>query len=1260
MSTAPLRHLSIRVPWHDRAWDGTVCACPGRNTACLKLKNIAESKDEAREEAVAGQSMRDLDPADLPPCVKERGTFMAPFAITREHAHPYTQYGSEAHAHFRPTTITYPTYATGAVPFRWMNTSSLVGGKEDPGLIARFPLEAIDLRLEPGKDVLGFTTNWLQDHRNQRTALDCFWSHLRPAESLVFLYAKQTPLADDTGRRVIIGVGKVRTIGRLNEYAYDGEPEDRLRSLIWERMIEHSIRPEGGDGFLMPYHDVLRLAGEQPDFDPAETVAFAPEDRFVEFSYGAEHVSHDAAISALLACRAALERTKGLVPLSVDAQEAWIDRELGRLWKRRGAFPGLGAILSATGMPLGHHLAQALVDAVSEDGDPWPAWFAAMADPGKLLPGDLGSRIDATMARSWIRMPPERRDFLRLISRIDLGPEQADLIALPENRRAAGISLNDAAFIGNPYLLYESTRLGDHPIEVGTVDRGILPPQQIRLRFPLPGEAPVSSPLDARRLRALAIRELEQAAALGDTLRPRDGIVTTLRGGSGDPNEEPCQVTGDLLAVAEADTFAGEIVCQALADDRPAYQLRRLAATGELIRSTVLKRLAGRRHTSAHDWRAQLDRFLADKPLPIDVEDQALEDRARHEKAAALRELAASRLSVLIGPAGTGKTTLLAVLCQQPEVHKGGILLLAPTGKARVRLTSEVAARLGIDGVQAQTLAQFLSASGRYDDRTQRYRLIGKPGTACGRTIIVDECSMLTEEMLAALLEAVASVDRLILVGDHRQLPPIGAGRPFVDIIRRLTPSGIDAVFPRVGPGFAELTVPRRQGGGSREDLQLAAWFGGAAIAPGEDRVFEILAGRRGSDHVSCVRWDSPAQLDEQLRKALADHLAFPADLNESQAFARSLGAKLGDNGYAWFNNTYRDRPGAGASAEAWQVLSPVRQQAWGVEALNRLMHQRYLTSTLEQARQHQGRRIIPKPMGEQQIVYGDKVINNRNWSVPQYRLYPRPEERGYLANGEIGIVVGHHWTRQRNWKPDHIEVEFATQAGHVVRFSGGDFDEDGQADLELAYALTIHKAQGSEFGTVFLILPRSPRMLSRELLYTALTRQQRRIIILHQGPATDLLRLSGEEHSAIATRLSNLFGPPSLKQVKGRFLEESLIHVTSRGDAVRSKSEVIIANLLHSKGIDYRYEEPLEIDGMVKLPDFTWEDDDAGTTVYWEHLGMLHDPHYRRRWEEKLAWYRGHGILPRAEGQGRRGVLIVSEDGPDGGIDCAAIGRLL
>ena len=138
-------------------------------------------------------------------------------------------------------------------------------------------------------------------------------------------------------------------------------------------------------------------------------------------------------------------------------------------------------------------------------------------------------------------------------------------------------------------------------------------------------------------------------------------------------------------------------------------------------------------------------------------------------------------------------------------------------------------------------------------------------------------------------------------------------------------------------------------------------------------------------------------------------------------------------------------------------------------------------------------------------------------------RTFPKTE-MPYVANGDIGVVVGEYKSKTFKGLPQNLEVEFGSQPGVGYKYWKSEFGENKESpDLELAYALTVHKTQGSEFGTTFG-LPRSCRLLSRELLYTALTRQEHRLVVFHQGPFLELRQYGHEAKSEIAGRMTNLF----------------------------------------------------------------------------------------------------------------------------------------
>jgi len=512
---------------------------------------------------------------------------------------------------------------------------------------------------------------------------------------------------------------------------------------------------------------------------------------------------------------------------------------------------------------------------------------------------------------------------------------------------------------------------------------------------------------------------------------------------------------------------------------------------------------------------------------------------------------------------------------------------------------------------------------------------------------------MLTEEQLAALLDGLSGVDRLVLVGDSSQLPPIGSGRPLVDIVRELKPEGVEHHFPRVGRGYAELTVPRRQKGKTRADLLLASWFGGTPD-PAADEIWDRLETEE-LEEVGFESWSDGEDLHGRLLSLIVKELDLDG-ANDEMGFECSLGATIFKGGtYFWRSRGDRDQ-----KAERWQIISPVRSAEHGVGVLNRVVQQSFRSKWMKRAMSW-GRKVHG-PLGPQGIIYGDKVINLKNST--RRRVYP--ERQSYVANGDVGIVVGNYKNRNQTRLFPRLEIEFTSQLGHAYDFGIGEFSGEEGPPLELAYALTVHKTQGSEFRTTFVVLPNPCWLLSRELLYTAVTRQTKRVVILHQGNVRELRRYASERYSDIARRLTNLFGPPSPISVRvdgsERFLEDRLIHRTKRGDLVRSKSEVIIANELLAQGVDrYEYEAPLRLpNGQTRYPDFTIIDDDTGERHYWEHLGLLHNPDYAIRWKRKLSAYRAAGILPYEEGGGAAGTLIITRDDEVGGIDAKQIAGLV
>jgi hypothetical protein len=278
-------------------------------------------------------------------------------------------------------------------------------------------------------------------------------------------------------------------------------------------------------------------------------------------------------------------------------------------------------------------------------------------------------------------------------------------------------------------------------------------------------------------------------------------------------------------------------------------------------------------------------------------------------------------------------------------------------------------------------------------------------------------------------------------------------------------------------------------------------------------------------------------------------------------------------------------------------------------------------------------------------------------------QVYNRPPSRPIVAwnhatgqtqkievfNGQLGFALPHLFDKDKwKWSRFRLErfrVKFDRRETYSVGYGTGLGKkcpaEPVEENLELAYAISVHKAQGSEFERVYVIVPKGKQaLLSTELFYTALTRAKRHCTLLVEQDISPLLGMRRPECAKLRRINTSLFEfkpvPDALLQIRG-WMEDGRIHESLADVMVRSKSEVIIANMLQEREIPFTYETPLYAsDGTFYLPDFTvtWR----GTGYFWEHVGMLHRDDYRAHWEKKRAWYERFF----------KGRLIVTEEAGD------------
>lgn len=395
-------------------------------------------------------------------------------------------------------------------------------------------------------------------------------------------------------------------------------------------------------------------------------------------------------------------------------------------------------------------------------------------------------------------------------------------------------------------------------------------------------------------------------------------------------------------------------------------------------------------------------------------------------QAHALACFSSSRFSVISGGAGSGKTYTMRAICEAAEENGLVVALAAPTGKAARRL-AHLAER------PASTVHRLLEPI--FDETSGQFRF--RRGPACpieADLIVIDEVSMMDVKLMRSLLVAIAPDTRLLLVGDHNQIPSVSPGAILRDIL---------SAEKRFGDSVTILREIVRQAGVLARNT--CAILDGLAVTQTTPS-WGITKTEKGSEEAAATM---AAALFEALVTA-------PEPL---QPFGRQLDP-------------------------AWdvQVLSPMKKGPLGTHALNvelQKLRQRLLGNPPPPALKADER---PKPL------VGDRVI----WTENDYTLD--------LFNGTQGIVLG-------------------LEKGGAMRL----FIEDGRevvippekrSRVDLAYALTIHKAQGSQWPCVILVASSAHYIMhDRNLLYTGASRAAESLTIL--GDMNGLRHFAAERKSA-------------------------------------------------------------------------------------------------------------------------------------------------
>jgi len=809
--------------------------------------------------------------------------------------------------------------------------------------------------------------------------------------NFIFYYANYSnPLSEEEAPRyVLIGVSRILKLGE--ELFYENVSEDVAKryagGMIWARDITAAYPDEG---VRLPYH---RYA-DQPD--RLAEIALFPENPFI-CKYGSKHLTDDEAIGLLEQFLAKVRFLRDIGDESEDwsVREAWLLKSIGELWRHRGLYPGLLKALDVAG-------ATSLIDSakrisIQEGQEKARAAAFEFLESGK--DSDLTAELDQAerrkITRNWKLLEEGKRQLLRdLLPRLDLTVEAMEAIA-SEQRADCGITGSAIEIVENPYLIAEQycgAEAGDR-IPWSTIDRGVLPSPDL-------GGKPLAGVElnDERRFRALCCEHLHNEPNHCFRLA-KDLLVEIVQRMDRLPAWKTAEFSERYFTV-DAEFLSGALALRPT-DVGLAVYLKSVFEDERLIERALNELVSRsdidlRRPITSDDWNSWV--FKSDSDLAIKASSAYAE--ATKEQASVCERLFRLPLSVVTGPAGTGKTTVIEALIRgvrRAEGDGAAVLVLAPTGKATDR-AREVFEKASLDRVETKTIHSFLAVNGWLNDNLTFKRHGGKRAEV--GTLIVDESSMLDLELAAALWRSInwQHVRRLILVGDAGQLPPIGRGRVFADVIKWLANSH-PGNLGRLVRNLRQL-LNRVRGDGTAivalselfilDDEDKAGESLDRSTRPDqEELVGRIHAGGNVDRDLEVIYWDEPEQLPQVLIDAIEARMTDGAGLGIRKP-------------YKVWREALKDEP------TAFQILTPHRGELHGVEALNEVCQNRLSKFVIDRIGALDG------------ITLADKVIQIRNrpksnpiWA---YDWGTRKNVKVEVFNGEIGLVEAFGFEGKKLW----------------------------------------------------------------------------------------------------------------------------------------------------------------------------------------------------------------------------------------------------